>query len=174
MSVKISRILHAGYHLECDKIEIAFDPIFENPFSYNCYAFPKVEFDLEALRTQRWSAVFISHYHDDHCSLESLKLLHRETPIFIYCIYNELIQMIKELGFLHVQALKIDCPVQVGKFEIILAGIEMTDVDSIFHVKAEGLNILNVVDSWIDAETLSLLAKSRSLGFNHVALSDDA
>jgi len=32
-------------------------------------------------------------------------------------------------------------------------------VDSLFHVKAAGLNVLNVVDSWIDDETLGELAR---------------
>lgn len=50
MSLKISRILHAGYIFTKDQTNIVFDPIFENPFSFNCYAFPEVEFDLESLK----------------------------------------------------------------------------------------------------------------------------
>ena len=79
--LKISRILHAGYLFECSDVSIAFDPIFENPFSKNCYAYPNVQFNHEKIRNLRLDAVFISHYHDDHCSLESLVLLSKETPI---------------------------------------------------------------------------------------------
>ena len=31
------------------------------------------------------------------------------------------------------------------------------DVDSMFHIRAEGLNVLNVVDAWMDPETLEQL-----------------
>ena len=79
--MKISRILHAGYVFECDGTRILFDPVFENPFSRNCHAFPDVRFDLAAIRGLRPDAVFISHFHDDHCSMESLDLLDRATPI---------------------------------------------------------------------------------------------
>ena len=81
MTLKISRILHAGYVFECDGTLIAFDPIFENPFSRNCHAFPDVRFDHARIRGMRPDAVFISHFHDDHCSLESLDLLDRATPL---------------------------------------------------------------------------------------------
>ena len=103
--MKISRILHAGYIFEYGKTQIAFDPIFENPFSKNCYAFPNVKFNIEEIKKLKLAAVFISHYHDDHCSLESLNLLDRETPIYIYCIYDEMLTMIKALGFKKVHQL---------------------------------------------------------------------
>ncbi len=159
MNIKISRILHAGYVFECLDIQIAFDPIFENPFSRNCYAFPDVRFDHEQIRNLRLAAVFISHFHDDHCSLESLNFLDRKTPIYIYCLFEEIFALIKELGFIHVHPLKIDSPVVIGALEIIPRKALDSDVDSMFQIKGAGLNILNVVDSWIDPSTLSELAK---------------
>lgn len=160
MALKISRILHAGYVFECDKAQIAFDPIFENPFSRNCHAFPNVQFDQDQIRDLRFQAVFISHFHDDHCSLESLNLLDRGTPLYIYCVFDELFSIIKELGFQNVRPLQMDVPVRVGAFEIIPRKALDADVDSLFHVKAQGLNVLNVVDSWIDPSTLTRLAES--------------
>lgn len=156
----VSRILHAGYTFECDQFQIAFDPIFENPFSRNCYAFPNVRFDHDQIKNIRLNAVFISHYHDDHCSLESLNLLNRETPIYIYCLHEELFSMIKELGFFKVYPIEIDRAIQIGPFEITPRRALDADVDSIFHIKAGGLNVLNVVDSWIDEGTMELLAKT--------------
>jgi len=160
MNLKVSRILHAGYVFECDDTQIAFDPIFENPFSRNCHAFPNVKFDRDRIRHLKFSAVFISHYHDDHCSLESLVLLDRQTPIYIFCLHEELFSWIRQLGFTNVCSVDIDRPVFVGAFEIIPRRALDADVDSIFHIKAAGLNVLNVVDSWIDAETLATLALS--------------
>ncbi len=160
MSIKISRILHAGYLFESDGTQIVFDPIFENPFSHNCYAFPCVEFDAEQIRSLRPQAVFISHYHDDHCSLDSLDFLDRNTPIYIYCLFEELLAMIRELGFANVNALAIDVPVQVGPFEVIPRQALDAEVDSLFQIKASGLNVLNVVDSWIDPTTLSELVQN--------------
>lgn len=159
-SLKVSRILHAGYIFECDGTQIAFDPIFENPFSHNCYAFPDVQFNLEKIKTLKLAAIFISHYHDDHCSMESLNLLDRATPIYIYCIFDEMIALIKELGFTQVYQLELNIPITIGSFEVIPRRALDADVDSIFHIKASGLNILNVVDSWIDDETLERLVQN--------------
>jgi hypothetical protein len=159
VTLSISRILHAGYVFECDGTLIAFDPIFENPFSRNCHAFPAVRFDHDQIRALAFDAVFISHFHDDHCSLESLDLLDRATPIYLYCIFDELFAMIGELGFANVHRLHINAPVQVGPFEVIPREALDSDVDSMFQIKAAGLNVLNVVDSWIDPGALELLAR---------------
>jgi hypothetical protein len=158
MPLHISRILHAGYLFDCEGTRIAFDPIFENPFSRNCHAFPPVRFDHEQIRRQRFDAVFISHFHDDHCSLDSLDLLERTTPIHIYCLFEELFDMVRALGFADVRPLRIDVPVSVGPFTVTPRIAMDPDVDSMFQVEAAGLKVLNVVDSWIDPDTLPALA----------------
>ncbi len=157
--LRISRILHAGYVFECEGTQIAFDPLFENPFSQNCYAFPDVRFDHESIKTLSWDAVFISHFHDDHCSLESLQLLDRKTPIYMYCVFEEIFSLIKELGFLHVHSLELGRSVQIHSFEITPHRALDVDIDSIFQIKAAGVQILNVVDSWIDPSMLLQLAQ---------------
>lgn len=156
-AIVISRILHAGYLFECEGTRIAFDTIFENPFSRNCHAFPQMRFDTEAIRRQRFDAVFISHFHDDHCSLDSLDLLDRATPIYLYCIFDELFDMIRQLGFRHVQPLRLNETVDIGPFRVTPREAMDADVDSMFQVRAAGLNVLNVVDSWIDDTTLGQL-----------------
>ena len=158
MPLKISRILHAGYVFECDDTVVAFDPIVENPFSRNCHAFPNVRFDHAQVRQLRLDAVFISHFHDDHLSLESLDFLDRATPIYLYCIFDELFDMIRALGFAKVARLHVDRPVTVGAIEVIPRRALDDDVDSLFQVRAGGVNVLNVVDSWIGPETLAQLA----------------
>lgn len=157
MPLHISRILHAGYVFECEGTRIAFDTIFENPFSRNCHAFPPVRFDHDTIRRLRFDAVFISHFHDDHCSLESLDLLERTTPLHIYCLFEELFDMVRALGFVNVQALAIDAPVRVGPLTVTPRIAMDADVDSMFQVEAAGLKVLNVVDSWIDPDTLPAL-----------------
>jgi len=157
-AITISRILHAGYAFECAGTRIAFDTIFENPFSRNCHAFPDVRFDHEQIRRLRFDAVFISHFHDDHCSLESLDLLDRATPLYIYCMFGELFDMVRQLGFSRVHALALDEAVEVGPFQVVPREAMDADVDSMFQVRAAGLNVLNVVDSWIDEGTLAKLA----------------
>lgn len=159
MTLRISRILHAGYLFDCEGTAVLFDPIFENPFSSNCHAFPGVRFDLEQVRALRPAAVFISHLHDDHCSMESLNLLDRATPIYMYCLFDELFAMIRELGFRHVHRLATDVPVHVAPFEIIPREAFDADVDSMFHIRAAGLNILNVVDAWMGPEVVEQLAR---------------
>jgi hypothetical protein len=159
MSLKVSRILHAGYLFEQNKTQILFDPIFENPFSHNCYAFPNVKFDVESIKKLTPSAVFISHYHDDHCSFESLNLINRNTPIYMYCVFDEMFLLLKDLGFKNVVSLDLNIPIQIDNFTIIPRAALDRDVDSMFHIQIEGLNILNVVDSWIDPDCLTLLTK---------------
>ena len=158
-TLKISRILHAGYVFDCAGTRIAFDPIFENPFSRNCHAFPDVRFDHALIRQQRFDAVFISHFHDDHCSLDSLDLLDRATPIHLYCQFEPLFAMLRALGFTDVRPLQLDVPVTVGAFTVIPREAMDADVDSMFQVRAAGMNVLNVVDSWIDDGTLAKLAR---------------
>lgn len=141
----------------CGATRIAFDTIFENPFSHNCHAFPAVRFDIDAIRRERFDAVFISHFHDDHCSLDSLDLLDRATPLYIYCIFDELFAMVRALGFTHVHSLALNVPVHVGPFQVTPREAMDADVDSMFQVQAAGMNVLNVVDSWIDETTLAQL-----------------
>ncbi|RJG27671.1 MBL fold metallo-hydrolase [Massilia cavernae] len=159
MPLTISRILHAGYVFECQDTLIAFDTIFENPFSSNCHAFPDVRFDHGQIRQLRFDAVFISHFHDDHCSLDSLDLLDRATPLYIYCIFDELFDMVRELGFTEAHKLETNVPVSVGPFEVIPREAIDSDVDSLYQIKAAGLNVLNVVDSWISPVALRELAE---------------
>ena len=160
MAVDIHRILHAGYSFSCNETTIVFDPIFENPFSRNCFAFPSVDFDLEQIKTLQFSAVFISHFHDDHCSLESLNLISRNTPIYFFCLFEEIHQMIRSLGFKEVIPLRLDFPIKVGPFQITARRALDVEVDSIFEIQIKGLKILNVVDSWIDDETLQIFSKT--------------
>ncbi|MBL7542719.1 MAG: MBL fold metallo-hydrolase [Bdellovibrionaceae bacterium] len=162
MSVLISRILHAGYIFEHDNVKIVFDPIFENPFSVNNYAFPDVQFDLLQIQQQKWDAVFISHYHDDHCSLTSLNHIDRRVPIYMYCVHDEFFALVTALGFRSVRALRLNEAICVGGFEVIPRPALDRDIDSVLHIKVDGHNILNVVDSWIDPETMSLLKNERS------------
>ena len=125
----ISRVLHAGYLFSNQKTQILFDPIFENPFSQNCFAFPAVQFDVEAIKKLKLSAVFISHYHDDHCSMESLNLIDKSTPVFIFCLDPEMVTLIKSLGFKNVSQLELNTSVVIGSFEIIPRRALDADVD---------------------------------------------
>jgi hypothetical protein len=159
MTLTISRILHAGYVFACDGTRIAFDPIVENPFSRNCHAFPDVAFDLAQFRAQHFDAVFISHFHDDHCSFDSLDLIDRATPLYVYCIFDALFALLRELGFVNVYPLTLDVPVRIGAITVTPRRADDADVDSLFQVQAAGMNVLNVVDAWIAPETLPLLAR---------------
>ncbi len=159
--MNISRILHAGYLFKSGETRILFDPIFENPFSRNCYAFPQIEFDLEQIKCLKFSAVFISHFHDDHFSMESLNLLDRNTPIYMYCLHEEIFELIRELGFNEVHSLRLNRFVEIGHFKVTARRALDVEVDCLLQIEAEGLNILNVVDSWIDEQTLNVLQNQK-------------
>jgi hypothetical protein len=161
VALEVSRILHAGYLFNHGGVQIAFDPIFESPFSNNCHAFPAVQFETSEISKLQLSAVFISHYHDDHCSFDSLSLLDRNTPIYIFCIFDEMLGLLRQLGFKFVHLLELNRPVSISDFTVIPRRALDADVDSLFHITVKGLNILNVVDSWIDPETLDLLSRTK-------------
>jgi hypothetical protein len=156
--LKISRVLHAGYCISSPLAKILIDPIFENPFSVNCFAFPSVQFDLEALSKERFDAVLISHYHDDHFSLESLKRIHRETAIYVFCLHEEAFSILKQMGFKKVFPVKLDQHIQISDFRITFLRSLDRFVDSLIHVESQNINVLNVVDSWIDDEMLGRLS----------------
>ena len=158
MTLRISRILHAGYLFECEGTTVLFDPIFENPFSSNCHAFPSVRFDLDQIRALRPAAVFLSHLHDDHCSFDSLDLLDRSTPIYLYCLFEELFDMIRTLGFTQVHKLATNVAIQAGPFSVTPREAFDSDVDAMFQIRAADMNILNVVDAWIEPEIVDQLA----------------
>lgn len=159
MSIQISRILHAGYLVESLETRILMDPLFETPFSRNCYAFPTVSFDEVFIRNQSFDAVVISHYHDDHCSFASLDWIDRGTPIYMYCLYDEMFDLLRELGFHNLHPLKIDSPVTIGSITFTARRAFDKDVDCLLQLRTQNLNILNVVDSWIDDDTMNLLEK---------------
>ncbi len=156
--VGISRILHAGYILQTEISKIIFDPIFENPFSYNCYSYPDICFDYSKIVNLKADAIFISHFHDDHFSLESLNYLDKNIPIYIYCKHQEAHDFLKEIGFKNVVSIKLDSTIQICDFAVTARKALDLDVDTIFQIQVKGLNILNVVDSWIDDETMKLLS----------------
>ncbi|MEY4616627.1 MAG: hypothetical protein RJB66_1587 [Pseudomonadota bacterium] len=159
MALRINRILHAGYFFADGEHQLSFDPIFESPFSRNCFSFPSVAFDYDQICKLKLDAVFISHYHDDHCSLDSLKHLDRSTPIFLFCLHEELFEMIKTLGFKTVEPIILGQAIRVGEFTITPWRALDAEVDSIFQIQHKGINILNVVDSWIDPEVFEALLK---------------
>ncbi len=166
MSVKISRILHAGYIFESDSTVIAMDPIFENPFSFNCFAFPKVKFNLAEVRQLKFDAVILSHYHEDHCSLDSLNLLDRNTPIYLFCLFEEMFSWIRQMGFHFVFPLRVLAPearktsVEIGPFRIQPLKALDSEVDCVFQIEVENIKILNVVDAWIDPGTMDHLEQA--------------
>lgn len=159
MSLQVSRILHAGYMFEHEGIRLLFDPIFENPFSVNCYAFPPVSFDMKAVESLSIHGIFISHYHDDHFSLESLNLLNKDTPVFMFTIFPELLGLLRELGFKNVSSLQLEETVSIHGFQVTPLEALDADVDCIFHIQASGFHVLNVVDSWIGPQTFQNLLK---------------
>ncbi len=159
MSVVVSRLFHAGYQFVASNTRILFDPIFENPMSVNCYSHNEIEFDHNKIKQLNFDAVFISHVHDDHFSLQSLQFLDKKIPIYIYCYDHIYIELIIKLGFHHVFQLFLSHQIQIKEFQITCLPALDREIDCLFHIQSENLNILNVVDAWIDWETCHYLSK---------------
>lgn len=159
MSLRLSRIFHAGYVLAYKNTQILFDPLFESPFSRNGFSHPPVKINSSLLEEQSWDAVFISHYHDDHCSLESLKHISKSTPLYVYCVHEELFTLLRDFGFECVYPLELGLPITLGSISIIPTRALDADVDCLLQIFVEEFKILNVVDAWIDENTLQALAQ---------------
>lgn len=157
--MKIWRVLHAGYLIEYKGFRILFDPIFETPFSVNCHSFPQVSFDYSTIQNLNCDAIFISHYHEDHCSLESLNYLNRDIPIYMFCRHPEIFELLRELRFLNLQSVELDQAIEIGDLQIRPHRALDEDVDCIYEIRAGDIRVLNVVDSWIDLEKEEKLAK---------------
>ncbi|WP_370660232.1 MBL fold metallo-hydrolase [Massilia glaciei] len=91
--------------------------------------------------------------------MESLDLLDRATPIYAYCLFDKLFALIRELGFTDVHPLKVDGAITIGAITVTPRAALDADVDSMFQIQAGGLNVLNVVDSWMAPDTLDQLAR---------------
>lgn len=157
--LKITRILHAGYIFEYNNKKIVFDPVLTNPFSRNCYAYPPVKFNLTDISAFNPDAIFISHVHDDHLCLESLSYLNRDIPIYLYAFDEIYFQMIKKLGFNKVFKLTLDKSVEMAPdFKVTPRLALDADVDTVFQIQMGEMNVLNVVDSWIDPVALKFLS----------------
>ena len=157
--LQISRILHAGYIFQAGSTKILFDPIFENPFSVNCFAFPETRFDIKEIKSLKADAVFISHFHEDHCSFESLQHLDRDIPIYMFCVNPEMFDLIKQLGFSSVQSVELEKPLYIHGFTITPHRALDVEVDCIYQIQYQDIQVLNVVDSWIVDEKLQELIK---------------
>ncbi|RYZ65413.1 MAG: MBL fold metallo-hydrolase, partial [Proteobacteria bacterium] len=147
-----------GYLFESADHRVLFDPIFESPFSHNCFADPPIRFDEGVIRKEQWNAVIISHFHDDHLSLRSLDWISRETPIYLYCAFEEFFDLVRQMGFIEVHSIQLNVSLQFGGIRVTALAALNPEVDTLFHVQVGVLNILNVVDSWIDPSNLPLLS----------------
>ncbi|AGH94474.1 MBL fold metallo-hydrolase [Pseudobdellovibrio exovorus] len=154
-SFTVSRVLHAGYLFRAAGESILMDPVFETPFSHNCYPFPAVQFIESELAKIQVDAIFISHVHDDHLCFKSLNRIQRHIPIYLYAEEPIYFQMLKQLGFENVFRLDVDQPVKIGKHFQVTPRLALDpQVDSLFHIQIDDFNILNVVDSWVDPKAL--------------------
>ena len=172
---KVTRVLHACYEISWESGEgdlgleiskdrtdlqtyrILFDPLFESIFSENCRAYPWVEFNQEVIREIQWSAVFISHIHDDHFSVSSLNLLNRSIPIYLYSSSPEYFELLEEMGFLRIQRIRVGDVIECGGARIQVHEAEDSEMDCIFSFSWLKYKILNCVDSWIPAKTFEEL-----------------
>lgn len=150
MSLNLTRIFHAGWIVESCSAKIFFDPILENPFSFNCHVFPEVELDLNKFNSKNTDAIVISHIHDDHFSLTSLNFFERDIPVYIYTTNTQALDLIKDLGFQQIHALNHRHPIHIKDICITAYPALDEDIDCLLHIQHENQNILNVVDSWIN------------------------
>lgn len=164
--LKIHRLWHAGLLFESDQTRIVFDPIFENPFSVNCYVFPELAPSNQDLsetvkKFTSVDAVIISHIHDDHFSLASLNHFNRDTEIYIYSKFSEAVTLLLSLGFRKVRLLDEGFSLAIGDFLVSGHQSQYPDVDQIYEIEVEGLRILNLVDSFPGEASVEYFSKNK-------------
>lgn len=131
------------------------DPVFEIPFSQNCFPFPACTFDEIEIKKLKIDAIFISHIHDDHLCFKSLNRMDRATAIYLYAHEEIYFRMLKALGFQSVHQLKINNTVQIKNEILVTPRLALdSNVDCLLHIQMGETHILNVVDSWVDPQAL--------------------
>lgn len=160
MSLVCHRLFHAGYQIQSKNACLLIDPILFNHFSVNLESYPPVIYDYEKLKSIKIDALFISHIHDDHLSLNSLNQLNREIPIYLYSpTHSRLFELIKSLGFLSVHALEVFSTYTIKDLSIQVWPALDNEVDCVLSFHSGETHILNVVDSWLPLGILPQLQK---------------
>lgn len=153
----IHRILHAGYQIADQDHDLIFDPVLTEPFSGNCFSYPRSQFETTALKSLEISAIFISHVHEDHFCLRSLSLFNRDIPVYIFAEDPEAKDLIHKVGFPTVHLLNLEQTYQIGQFQVTPKRALDENLDCFFSIRHGDVNILNVVDAWIHPDSLPAL-----------------
>lgn len=144
--VEVQQIFHAG-QIYCDgRDSLLFDPLLNNNFFPSLEAFPKVKFNYKKLEKRKFSAIFVSHFHEDHLNLDSLSRLNRKTPIYVYSSVEEYKFYLQSMGFENVHLLFGKFEIQVGDFRVSNVECANPEIETAFLIENQDTRILNIVD----------------------------
>ncbi len=156
--MRITALGHASYLIQSNNINILIDPVFGSTFE-NGESIPFPDRKIHVNQIPKIDAVFLSHFHDDHFDIQSLKIVGLETPI--YCPKSAYhILFLKKEGFKNIKAISKFSPIKLESLTIT-----PTPSDSPIHLEygfilsVKGLYIWNQVDTVITPSILKQVSE---------------
>lgn len=156
---------HASYLIQANSTNLLIDPVFGNFFE-NGDSVPFPDRQIQLNKIPKIDAIFLSHFHDDHFDIESLKVIGIETPI--YCPKSAYhILYLKKEGFKNIFTLSPFTPIKLNSLTIT-----PTPSDSPIHLEygfifaEKDLYIWNQVDTVITPSILEEVTKKVTSHFH--------
>ena len=119
MAPSFKKVGHACLIVSFEGHSILLDPWFGTPVNYGVFhAFPAPSVPTEK-EINELSAIHISHIHDDHCDLTTLRALPKHLPVLIGKFKNkEFYHRVVGLGFSNVIEIDPGARFQIGSLEL--------------------------------------------------------
>ena len=99
MKIKLYRSATVG--IFNDNFKIITDPWLTDGEYYGSWShYPKYNVDNNLDELNSFDAIYISHIHPDHCSVDTLKELNKDIPVYISEYHSKFLKFkIEKLGF---------------------------------------------------------------------------
>lgn len=148
---------HAFHVIETKKACIAFDPVFFDLSTTGLDVFPKAKIQKKNILEKKFDAIFISHSHEDHFCLRSLRLFDQSIPIYFFGNVRHEKRFLEILGFQTVRLLKINRTETIGDVRITPIRNLLEASECGLQIEAPGFRMINLVDCLISEQELNRL-----------------
>lgn len=144
--MKVHHISHACHILESSRTRIIFDPVFFEISKTGYKLFPQARVNAKKIAAQEFDAIFISHFHEDHFCLRSLKLFDRKTPVYFFGPLDSELHYLTALGFQNVNRLQLGSKYRIHEMTVECIDNLESQIECGFLTRTKDCQILNLVD----------------------------
>lgn len=156
----LTKLPHAGMIVSGKSHHILFDPLLHNELISSAYTLnPKVQLNEAQFKKFDFSALFISHAHEDHLNLPSINLLNREITVYFPRGAIQIPNLLLRLGFRKFVQFQAGESFQFGELEVIPTPSLVDFEENGFIVKSKSASVWNLVDSVLNTSEVDKLLK---------------